>query len=144
MSTPPTITPETQLVSIQIDAVNVILRWHLPTISPMQVPSASNCSAIWNANSRVGVTTSANNRLGESKRDCRMGNANAPVFPDLKQHVERMDHRQFVSRPVTYPVSASAMMSFPVSATGMVSCWIFVGFCHPNLWHASESTSVRP
>ena len=50
-------------------------------LTPMPTPSASNCSAIWMASSRVGDSTSAKNAWGLSSSSCRMGSANAPVAP---------------------------------------------------------------
>ena len=64
-----------------------------PDLTPIEAPSASNCSEIWKASSRVGVSTRANSLCGFSRRLCRMGSANAPVFPD--------------------PVSARPIMSLP-------------------------------
>lgn len=61
--------------------------------TPMEDPSASNCSEIWKASSLVGVRTRANNRWGTSSSAWRIGKAKAPVFPE--------------------PVSASPMMSLP-------------------------------
>ena len=48
----------------------------------MPEPSASNCSAIWMASSRVGDSTSAKSACGLSSSSCRMGSAKAPVLPD--------------------------------------------------------------
>ena len=59
----------------------------------MLEPSASNCSEIWKASSLVGVRTRVWSLWGEASRDCRMGRAKAPVFPE--------------------PVSARPITSFP-------------------------------
>lgn len=67
----------------------------------MDIPSASNCSEIWNANSRVGVNISAKYLCGFSSSACNIGSANAPVLPD--------------------PVSARPMISFPCNASGIAS-----------------------
>ena len=78
-------------------------------LTPITEPSASNCSPIWNASSRVGATTSAQ-RLRPSS-ECRIGSPKAAVLPD--------------------PVSASPMMSRPPSAHGIASRWIADGFLKP-------------
>ena len=65
----------------------------------MLEPRASNCSAIWKASSLVGVRTRVWSRWAEFSRDCRMGSANAPVFPE--------------------PVSARPITSFPVGSHGV-------------------------
>lgn len=49
----------------------------------MEVPKASNCSPIWNANSLVGVRIRAKSFCGVSKRACKIGKANAAVLPEL-------------------------------------------------------------
>lgn len=59
----------------------------------MAAPKASNCSAIWNASSRVGVKTSANSLWGVFNNACNTGRANAAVLPE--------------------PVSANPIMSRP-------------------------------
>lgn len=59
----------------------------------MAAPKASNCSAIWNANSRVGVKTRANSLWGVFNNACKTGRANAAVLPE--------------------PVSANPIMSRP-------------------------------
>lgn len=69
---------------------------HVPHLTPMLEPRASNCSEIWNANSLVGVRTSVWSRCGEASSDWRMGRAKAPVLPE--------------------PVSARPMTSLPAGA----------------------------
>lgn len=59
------------------------------------LPSASNCSEIWKANSLVGVSTSAKYLWGFSNNACSIGNAKAAVFPD--------------------PVSANPITSLPMN-----------------------------
>jgi hypothetical protein len=44
-------------------------------------PNTLNCSAIWNANSRVGVRITAKIPKGSSDNFWRMGKANAAVLP---------------------------------------------------------------
>ncbi|CAN8030289.1 unnamed protein product [Ixodes persulcatus] len=95
-----------------------------PHLTPIPAPSASNCSEIWKASSRVGVSTRANRRCGVSRRACRMGRAKEPVFPD--------------------PVSASPMTSLPVVEKGPHSFWIFVGDFHLSCSQASQRTSTMP
>jgi len=50
--------------------------------TPIREPTASTCSAIWMASSRVGDSTSAYSSCGLSIRPCRMGRLKAPVLPD--------------------------------------------------------------
>ena len=86
------------------------------------------------------MRTRANKRVGVSRRACKIGIANAPVFPE--------------------PVSASPIISFPewsqlnivyilynyipASARGNASRWILVGVVHFIVLHASQRTSVTP
>ena len=62
-------------------------------IIKIYIPSASNCSEIWKANSLVGVNIRAKYLWGFWIKACRIGIAKAPVFPE--------------------PVSASPITSFP-------------------------------
>lgn len=88
------------------------------------LPKASNCSAIWKANSLVGVRTNAKYLWGFANSVCKIGKANAPVLPD--------------------PVSANPIISFPCKATGIASRWIFDGVFHFNSAQASHNVSINP
>jgi hypothetical protein len=73
----------------------------------MPDPRIRNCSAIWNASSLVGVKTKENTPNGSAANDCKMGSANAAVFPD--------------------PVFADPITSCPLRIDGMQQFWISVG-----------------
>lgn len=75
---------------------------HVPHLTPMLEPRASNCSDIWNASSLVGVRTRVWSLWGEASSDWRMGRAKAPVFPE--------------------PVSARPITSFPSEQQGKCKC----------------------
>lgn len=92
--------------------------------APMAEPRLSNCCAIWYASSRVGARTHANNPFGSSQSFCKIGSANAAVFPD--------------------PVSATPMISRPCNAWGSACCWISVGFLKLTFSRASSKGSMRP
>lgn len=62
-------------------------------------PSSSKACDIWYANSRVGARTSPKKACGLSSRACRIGKANAAVFP--------------------LPVSARPIKSRPSKARGI-------------------------
>lgn len=101
ISIPPTMTAATQMRQVSgTELKNTIwiyvnhLIGHVPHLTPMLEPRASNCSEIWNANSLVGVRTRVWSLWGEDSSDWRMGRAKAPVFPE--------------------PVSARPITSLPV------------------------------
>jgi hypothetical protein len=94
------------------------------TLTPMPAPNASNCSAIWNASSRVGDKTQANSGVGVPMSACKMGRANAAVLPD--------------------PVSARPMMSRPARASGMAAAWMGVGCVYLSFSHAWHSSGIIP
>ena len=77
--------------------------FHIPHLTPMLEPRASNCSEIWKANSLVGVRTRVWSRWGEASSDWRMGRAKAPVFPE--------------------PVSARPITSLPKVQEGTGGNW---------------------
>jgi len=121
--------------------------------TPIRAPRASNCSDIWNANSRVGVRTSAKRRCGCSRRLCKMGNAKAPVLP------EPVSANPIMSFPVESKIqgiylirlcgkicsfNSNFILKLPFRANGIDSLWIFDGFFHCRLSQASQSTSTRP
>lgn len=91
---------------------------------PIDEPSASNCSEIWNASSRVGARTQAKSPFGSSHSFCKMGSAKAAVFPE--------------------PVDAIPMISRPSRAWGRASDWMSVGFLKPIRSRASNRGSIRP
>ena len=93
-------------------------------LTPMCAPSASNCSEICRASSRVGEMTRAKSGCGLSSRRCSTGRPNAAVLPE--------------------PVSASPMMSRPCSAHGIASHWMGDGALKPSALHASQSGSASP
>lgn len=66
----------------------------IPVFNPMVEPKASNCSAIWNANSRVGVRTKAKYLWPVFNKACKIGMANAPVLPDP------VSAKPIISRPI--------------------------------------------
>lgn len=90
----------------------------------IRAPRPSNDLEIWYASSRVGARTSPNRGCGLSNRACRIGRANAAVFP--------------------LPVSARPMRSRPAKAGGMDSCWIGVGLLYPRDSQASHNESMTP
>lgn len=90
----------------------------------IRAPRPSNDLEIWYASSRVGARTSPNRGCGLSNRACRIGRANAAVFP--------------------LPVSARPMRSRPAKAGGMDSCWIGVGLLYPRDSQASHNESMIP
>lgn len=92
--------------------------------SDIREPRASNACWIWTASSLVGASTRANRGCGFSRSDCRIGRANAAVFPE--------------------PVSAIPIMSRPESARGIACCWIGVGFLYPRRSQASHRESTTP
>lgn len=121
MSIPPTITAETGKKDKQVKTVT----WHLssfkyvstpsnvhvPVLTPMLEPRASNCSAIWKASSLVGVSMSVCSLWAEARSDCRMGRANAPVFPEpvsakpitsFPEIGEKKVHHEFTNRHETF------------------------------------------
>lgn len=86
MSIPPTMTAATEMRRVSGTGVICIItnqfNGHLPHLTPMLEPKASNCSEIWNASSLVGVRTRVWSLCGEASSDWRMGRAKAPVFPE--------------------------------------------------------------
>mmetsp|Transcript_79926 Transcript_79926/g.117086 ORF Transcript_79926/g.117086 Transcript_79926/m.117086 type:complete len:279 (+) Transcript_79926:754-1590(+) len=92
--------------------------------SPMDEPSAANCSSIWNASSRVGVSTSAKIPKGSLARSCRIGRAKAAVLP--------------------LPVSADAITSLPFKTAGMQCHCTSVGRVRPTPLHDFTSQFSRP
>mmetsp|Transcript_18827 Transcript_18827/g.47528 ORF Transcript_18827/g.47528 Transcript_18827/m.47528 type:complete len:284 (+) Transcript_18827:711-1562(+) len=93
-------------------------------LTPMVLPSASNCSPIWMASSRVGDSTRQNSACGLSSSSCSTGSAKAPVLPD--------------------PVCASPMMSLPCRSCGMACSWMAEGFFQPSPAAASASCECTP
>lgn len=90
-----------QTKTLELSAIKTY-NGHIPHLTPILEPSASNCSEIWNANSLVGVRTRVWSLWGEASSDWRMGRAKAPVFPD--------------------PVSARPITSFPEVQRGTDRC----------------------
>ena len=87
-------------------------------------PRARNCSASWNASSRVGVTTSAKTPKGCSASRCRIGRAKAAVFP--------------------LPVSSMPSTCRPSSTGGMHRCCTRRGIRIPSSRHVFTAHSGSP
>lgn len=68
--------------------------------------------------------THANSPLGSSQSFCKIGSANAAVFPE--------------------PVDATPMISRPWRAWGRASAWISVGALNFICSRASNNGSIRP
>mmetsp|Transcript_16119 Transcript_16119/g.37252 ORF Transcript_16119/g.37252 Transcript_16119/m.37252 type:complete len:232 (-) Transcript_16119:148-843(-) len=94
------------------------------SLSCMEAPRAANWSRIWKASSLVGVSTRAYTPKGSLESDCRMGSANAAVFP--------------------LPVWAEAMMFRPLSAGPMQFHCTSVGRVSPMLSQLRTSQSSTP
>mmetsp|Transcript_22477 Transcript_22477/g.74117 ORF Transcript_22477/g.74117 Transcript_22477/m.74117 type:complete len:201 (-) Transcript_22477:19-621(-) len=94
------------------------------TLTPIIEPSASSCSPICSASSRVGEMMRPKSGWGASSSRLSTGRPKAAVFPE--------------------PVSARPMTSRPASAHGIASHWMAVGALKFIFWQASQSGSARP